>query len=266
MSHTVSTLISSPRGEVITITVIGAGGTGSLLLGTLARLNQAILRLKRIYLHVKVFDFDRISDNNIVRQNFSPSDIGLFKSKVIVERLNRFYNTRWTGFPYRWEEEPEEVRANIIITCVDTASTRFALSKKLRKWTETTDHPEKFAYWIDIGNTQHTCNIIMGGYGELAGEITGDEFIEGTGKERLKKESVLPFITQRHPDLRKHEKRNPSPSCSLAESLNEQSIMINDFAAKIGGKLLWELITQDKLSWCGCYANIETMNFKKIKC
>jgi PRTRC genetic system ThiF family protein len=265
MSHTISQLVTHPAGERITVAVIGAGGTGSLLLGTLARLNQAIIRLRSIYLQVRVFDPDRITDNNISRQNFSPSDRGRFKSKVITERLNRFYNTQWMGFPYAWEEEPELVRANIIITCTDTASSRTKLSRKLKKWSQTTDHPRRFAYWLDLGNTATTSNVILGGYGEASGDITSEEWIEGNWDKRLKKEAVLPFITERY-NLRHYEKKNPLPSCSLAESLNQQHIMINDITSKVGAMLLWDLFTQEKLTWCGAFCNIESLNIKKIKC
>jgi PRTRC genetic system ThiF family protein len=268
MSHHISHLITTPAGETITISVIGAGGTGSILLGTLARLNQAILRLKRIHLRVRVFDPDRITDNNIARQNFSLSDIGMFKSRVITERLNRFYNTQWLGFPYTWEEDPDRVRANIIITCIDTAASRIRLSKKLSKWSETSDHPSRFCYWLDCGNGATNFNVLLGGYGQHSTQITPEEFVAGNKsdwEERVTRESRLPFVTELY-DLRKHEKRNPSPSCSLTESLTQQSILVNDMCSKVACLLLWDLMTLEWLTWRGCFGNLTTLNFKKIPC
>src|SRR3954471_427736 len=145
MTHKVNTLISNPYGNVVTVTVIGCGGTGSILLATLARLNQALLRLRRVYMHVRVFDPDRISENNVTRQAFSPSDIGRFKSVVLAERINRFYNTTWIGFPYSWQDSLDTVRSNIIITCTDTASSRIELHPYLIEWSATTEHPRKLA-------------------------------------------------------------------------------------------------------------------------
>jgi hypothetical protein len=120
-THKVNTLISNPYGSTVTITVIGAGGTGSILLTTLARLNQAILRLKRTYLRIRVYDPDRITENN------------------------------------------------------------------------------------------------------------------------------------------------PSPSCSLAESLGQQHIMINDLCAKVASCLIWDLFTQERIDWRGSFISLDNLNIKKLR-
>jgi PRTRC genetic system ThiF family protein len=272
-THKVNTLISNPYGSTVTITVIGAGGTGSILLTTLARLNQAILRLNRTYLRIRVYDPDRITENNVTRQAYSPSDIGLFKCITLVQRLNRFYNTTWYACPYTWAEDPESVRANLIITCTDTAVSRTTLAPYLPEWNSTTDHPRRFAYWLDLGNTLSTAQVILGGYGAKdheytpgSSQISGDEFAEGDWKNRIDTEPIprLPFVTEMY-DLKEYETANPSPSCSLAESLGQQHIMINDLCAKVASCLIWDLFTQERIDWRGSFINLETLNIRKLR-
>ena len=72
------------------VAVIGCGGTGSALIGGLPLLHQALLVTGHPGLQVTVADGDRVSATNCVRQPFSESDIGLFKSTVLVNRLTCF--------------------------------------------------------------------------------------------------------------------------------------------------------------------------------
>ena len=50
-------------------------------------------------LAVTVIDGDRISAANCVRQPFSASEIGLFKSVVLINRLNLFWGLDWQAVP-----------------------------------------------------------------------------------------------------------------------------------------------------------------------
>lgn len=275
MPHKVNTLVAEPYGNVLTISVLGAGGTGSLFVGTLARLNQAYMMLRRKYLQVRVFDPAKVREANRGRQGFSLADVGAYKAKSLVERINRFYSTQWQGIPRRWEDSLDLVQSNIIVSCTDTASSRIKLASHLEHWTKTKDHPKKFAYWLDMGNTKMTCQVILGGYGKepVATEISEKEFINNgiqDARNRIKemKKSPayrLPFITEMY-DLAKYESEDTTPSCSLFEALESQHIMINDMSAKLGGMLIWDLLMEKELTWCGGYFNLKTLNSKRIKC
>jgi len=52
----------------VTITVIGCGGTGSLLLARLARVHYALLKIGRKGLQVNVIDDDIVEEHNVGRQ------------------------------------------------------------------------------------------------------------------------------------------------------------------------------------------------------
>jgi molybdopterin/thiamine biosynthesis adenylyltransferase len=73
----------------ITVNVVGAGGTGSQMLTALARINHALLNLNHPGLMINAFDDDRISEANLGRQLFSESEIGMYKSVALINRLTK---------------------------------------------------------------------------------------------------------------------------------------------------------------------------------
>jgi PRTRC genetic system ThiF family protein len=95
--HTISpALLNKP----IRIVVVGCGGTGSAIAAGLPYLHQALLANGHPYgLRVTLMDGERISATNCVRQPFSVCEIGLFKSVVLVNRLNLFWGA--IGKPFR---------------------------------------------------------------------------------------------------------------------------------------------------------------------
>ncbi|MGI8743641.1 MAG: hypothetical protein ACR2NN_13925 [Bryobacteraceae bacterium] len=79
---------------------MGCGGTGSTIASGLPYLHQSMLATGHPGgLDVTLIDGDRISAANCVRQPFSESEIGLFKSVVLVRRLNLFWGLEWKGVP-----------------------------------------------------------------------------------------------------------------------------------------------------------------------
>src|SRR5258708_24497057 len=82
--------------RTVKVAVIGCGGTGSAVISGLPHLHQALLAYgHRSGLAVTIFDGDRILATNFVRQPFSASWIGLFKSVVVVNRLHMFWGLDW---------------------------------------------------------------------------------------------------------------------------------------------------------------------------
>jgi tRNA A37 threonylcarbamoyladenosine dehydratase len=71
-----------------TVVIVGCGGSGSALIGGLPFLHQALVAVGQPGLQVIVGDGDRVSATNCVRQPFSESEIGLYKSVV--------QNVTWT--------------------------------------------------------------------------------------------------------------------------------------------------------------------------
>jgi hypothetical protein len=82
-------------------------------------LHQALLAAGHPALQVIVADGDRLSATNCVRQPFSESEIGLFKSTVLVNRLNLFWGLNWQAST-EYVTRKTQGKVDILISCVDT--------------------------------------------------------------------------------------------------------------------------------------------------
>ena len=71
--HYTDNYLMSPQ-HPVTVNLIGAGGTGSQVLTCLARLDAALRGLGHPGLFVTLYDPDIVTEANIGRQLFGPSD------------------------------------------------------------------------------------------------------------------------------------------------------------------------------------------------
>jgi sulfur-carrier protein adenylyltransferase/sulfurtransferase len=111
------------------VAVVGCGGTGAALIGGLPFLHQALTAMGHPGLQVTVADGDKVSANNCVRQPFSESEIGLFKSTVLVNRLNLFWGLKWQAST-EYVTRKTQGRVDILISCVDTRTARLISSAR----------------------------------------------------------------------------------------------------------------------------------------
>lgn len=222
--------------QVIKVVMVGAGGTGSALLPRLMQLHHALLALGHPGgLHVTVYDDDTVSESNIGRQGFFPSDVGQNKAMLLVNRLNMAWGTQWTGLPYRVSKS-SRLRPDIIIGCVDTRKARAAILGCVSN---------SRAYYLDCGNTQNSGQVVLGEIGS---------------KTTLKQPDRLPSVADLFPEA-----VNPSldaaddaPSCSVAEALTKQSLVINMAMATAAFNLLWTMFREKKLNYSGQFINLQT--------
>ena len=253
----------------IRIAVAGAGGNGSQVLSGLARLHLALRALGHHGLDVCVFDPDLVTPANIGRQLFSPSDLGQPKAIVLVNRINLFFGLQWQAVPslYKPKQRRPVPRADILIGCVDTAAARRELAKS------------NFRYWLDLGNTATTGQVILGTrqcrpFAEILEEdlMRGRPESERPGAnaqanvmaKRMKKRDYLDprrpkLVTEIFPELLNRKlKEDNTPSCSLAEALERQDLFINQSVATFALQLLWQFIRNGGLDIHGYFINLET--------
>lgn len=229
----------------ITVLVIGAGGNGSQMMQQLGRIDCALRGLGKPGLFVALIDDDKVSEANCGRQLFNPADIGEYKSTLITSRINRFYGTTWWAIADRFTAKKWIESTNVLITCTDNVESRLEaqawcehFSKKRQR---SSRHETTFHYWIDLGNSKTTGQVICGS-----------------------PVHALPTVIDMYPKAKKMESRDDTPSCSLAEALGKQDMFINTFVSNIAGKLFWEMCTQKEINWRGAYINLDTFNIKKI--
>jgi PRTRC genetic system ThiF family protein len=257
--HITDNYLINPTNPV-TVNVIGAGGTGSQMLTALARINHALLNLNHPGLIVKAFDDDRISEANLGRQLFSESEVGMYKSVALINRLNRFFGTNWKARTHRFADTlytDDTYKANIFVTCVDTAKSRFEVSEMLYelKSYRSLDRDSPL-YWMDLGNSRDTGQVILSTIGK----------VEQPASEKFQPVSELPFITEMFKDqLETADQFDDTPSCSLAEALTKQDLFINSSVATMGASLLWQLFQQGMIFNRGAFINLRTSITQPLK-
>ena len=257
--HIVDNHIINPANPV-TVNVIGAGGTGSQMLTAIARINHALKSLNHPGLSVTVFDDDRISEANLGRQLFSESEIGLYKSVALINRLNRFFGTNWKARTHRFGDElfnENSYKANLYITCVDTAKSRFEVSELLYDLSVNSGYDrERPLYWMDLGNSRDTGQVVLSTIGN----------IKQPDSEKYQTVADLPFITEMFRDqLEQADLIDDTPSCSLAEALSKQDLFINSSVATLGASLLWQLFQQGIIFNRGMFVNLKSFISQPLK-
>lgn len=242
----------------ITVKVIGCGGSGSQMLQALARINVSLIALGHPGLLVQAWDADKVTEANLGRQLFSKADLDQYKAKILVERLNRFYGFNWTANPLRWDESclKDNLFANIMISCVDNVSTRETIqAMKMMKGTSAFRRREPFnvpVYWIDLGNTQNSGQVVLGTFGDIKQPKRTRDTVKS-----------LPTIMDMFPNLKKFEKPE-APSCSLAEALDRQDLFINSTLAQFAATILWKMFRELHIRYHGCYLNLQTLTVNPI--
>lgn len=214
---------------------IGVGGTGSYLVPYISRLmlnnNENKARIGEYVL----IDGDKVSKENIGRQNFIEEDIGKFKSDVLTKRystslkVNIVSKSMYITTKETLEEKIKD-RTSMIISCVDNNKTRQLISETIESHlTYCRDY-----FWIDSGN-----------------EKTGGQvFITGNIKKlRPHYEEIIGVtdITKIYPEILSPQDVLPDDSC--AERINQgvQDINVNTTAASIIFNVVNSLLSHEKI-------------------
>lgn len=214
----------------VKVIVVGAGGNGSILITQLVKLHHAMLALGHHYgLDVLVIDGDTISEANLIRQEFRPWEVNQYKAIALVNRLNHENALDWDA-EIEYLTNNSYYEADIVIGCVDTRKARLAIK-----------HACKAHYYLDCGNTEMTGQVVL-----------------GENNIRKEVEYRLPLAGEIFPELLDAtlDKVDDGPSCSLAEALQKQNIMINTMVANCAVNLLATLFRTGSLSYHGNFINL----------
>ncbi|SIT96131.1 PRTRC system ThiF family protein [Epilithonimonas bovis DSM 19482] len=245
----------------ITINLIGAGGTGSQMLTTLARMSHALTELNHAGFSVRLWDDDVITRANLGRQLFAESELGLKKSVALINRTNRFFGTNWKAETVKFERNhlnnlPENASANIFISCVDSVKSRFEIAEILKSLSNSGYYSNRSRYWLDFGNSQFSGQVLLSTVGT----------IRQPDSEKYETVENLPFVTEEFGELLKQsETEDDTPSCSLAEALEKQDLFINSVLAQMGSSLLWNLFRNGMTENRGFFLNLKSFQSQPIR-
>lgn len=131
-AHFVHNYIINPTNPV-TINLIGAGGTGSVMFGYLVKIDHCLRALGHPGLYVQLFDGDSVSPSNIGRQLFADAEVGQNKAVCLINRANRFSGTNWRAYDCHYDKSnlsrfANYGAANIFLSCVDSVDARFEMA------------------------------------------------------------------------------------------------------------------------------------------
>lgn len=234
----------------VSIHLVGCGGNGAQMTACLARLDIAMKALGHPHgLHVTAIDADRVAEANVGRQLYSPADLGRHKALVTIHRLNQFYGLDWLAQPTRFEAyKPSRYSspsADLLISCVDSRSARRMLHETVF------DGAGRYRYWLDLGNTEATAQVVLG---------------QGPGQSGRGEGQRLPCVTELFPELLDASVSDDNrPSCSVRMSLASQGLFINDVAVRFGVQLLYELFSRGRIAQHGAVINLDSKRVGPIE-
>ena len=220
--------VQSPGGY--NIIVIGAGGTGGYLIRDLARFIYAVKEKgdSRPFT-IKLVDADVVEQKNILRQNFTPRDLGKPKAEVQARRYSSSFGLEIQAIN-RMIESPEDISSlldhsrhgdrnvqNIIIGCVDNNKARRHVAETMRLWNGT--------YWIDSGNESKSGQVVCG-YGQY------NRY--GYSNISRNEQFWLPNVTNLFPEIldpAEDDVEQADVSCADRSLVDRQNISVNQTAA-----------------------------------
>jgi PRTRC genetic system ThiF family protein len=223
--------------RAINVLLVGCGGNGAQMLMGLASLDTAMRAISPRSLHVTVVDDDIVTEANLGRQPFYRCDLGNSKARTLTERINLAHGLDWRAVHGRAPAAIGVKGVDIVITCVDTAAARRAIGAAIAG---TLGPP---FYWLDLGN-----------------RATDGQFIIGCSKlARHEGDRRLPTVLEYFPELADETiAEDDTPSCSVAEALERQSLFVNRVVASHALALLFELLGRGSIGHAGAFVNLAT--------
>ena len=230
----------------VRVLVVGCGGTGSAVVAGLPYLHQSLIAHGHPGgLHVTVVDGDTISPTNCIRQPFARSEVGLNKAIVLVNRINLFWGLKWDAVPAHLRPgtfisrsySGDDLRAHIVVGCVDTRAARAVIRDAVGKWS-------RVSYMVDAGNNVDSGQFIM-----------GEPLNERNRRSRLRLRTaaeLYPEIVDPNLD------DDGEPSCSAVEALERQSPFVNSTLAQHTLALLARVFRYGEINYHGVFINLAT--------
>lgn len=228
--------------RTVRVVVVGAGGTGSHVLTGLVDLHLSMLALGHPGgVEVICYDDDLVSEANIGRQKFAPSDVGLPKAVVLINRANMLFGTDWKAVVKRIDKHSNMKDCDLVIGCVDNRQARADILKLFSS-----------CYWLDFGNRKDDGQVVLGQIPSRHDNAT--VMHNGLTVSRL------PHVGDLFPEIMNADLESPDdgPSCSLAEALEKQSLFINKSVADYGLNLLSMLFRHGEIAFHGGFINLKS--------
>lgn len=263
LSYAQSVPLLVPGRREIEFILVGAGGTGGLLIGAVARLMLEIESKTHKSANCTVVDFDTVEAVNIPRQNFQPSEIGLSKAEVLAARYSLAYGCKIGAIAQPFTQKLIHSRWQklvIIIGCVDNSAARTEISQCL-KYNERDRPPHIF--WLDCGNhaSKSAGQVLLG----TTSHFTLDKAFDHPHHPNFCIQ--LPSPSLQHPELLEalpEELNSPRLSCAEIQARNQQSLFVNQQVAAIASDYLLALTLTGGLKRFATYFDSQSGSMRSL--
>lgn len=216
--------------NVIDVALIGCGGNGSEALDILTQFDAALKALGHSGLSVTAYDGSVVRSPNLVRQRFWPHDVGQFKSSVLINRYNIALGLNWRAVPENYIPSTDQNEYDMIISAVDLPSVRTEIADCLF---------DNTVIWLDMGNAEHHGQAVLGRI------------------ERNNKKSIYPHVLDHYEEIRDMAD-DVKKSCSSAESLASQGMLVNRTITCSGMNMVWDLLRHGETTKNMSFINLES--------
>ena len=108
------------------VTVVGAGALGS----------HVVLFLRNLDVELRVIDFDRVEQKNVLSQFHSKKSVGKSKVQSVQQSMQFLFGRKISGVPHRLRSDNADellVGSLLIIDCLDNIESRRILSNAARR-------------------------------------------------------------------------------------------------------------------------------------
>mgnify|MGYP000507133194 CR=1 FL=1 len=243
MNELIAPVSFSGFDQTTKVYLVGAGGTGSAVLGQLFKLHKSLIATGGKGLSVTVFDPKKVTLTNVIRQGFwSESDVGYPKATLAVNRFNQFGGMNWSAI--NEEYSPSRDLPDLLITTIDSAKGRLKIGRCLEALKEHAVSKDRL--WLDIGNGSKSGNALIG-------SLTGYN-------SKTKTPSPYQLLAQQWEEV--DDSEISKPSCSAIEALAKQPLGINDAVSSLAQfMLLYPLFKNGKCQHQGFYFDQENFGY-----
>jgi PRTRC genetic system ThiF family protein len=229
-----------PPDAPIQIILVGAGGTGSHILQSLARLAAHVGAAGGPGLEIVVLDGDAVEAKNVGRQLFSRADVGLNKAQALATRFSAVFGLAMLAVPAMAtpailadlaRRRPRAVYP-ILVGAVDTAAARRVLHDALVAG--------QARLWLDCGNEADSGQVCVGSATTPA-QLAGCLALAGVC-------AALPAPSLLYPNLITPPKQPKRGDCAAAVAANVQDLMTNQAVAAVAAQYLYTIVVRRRLT------------------
>ncbi|MDQ3398934.1 MAG: PRTRC system ThiF family protein [Deinococcota bacterium] len=223
---------------------MGAGGNGSKLVVGMKNMDGALRALGHPGIHLALADGDLVSDSNLVRQSFYPSDVGLPKATVLINRINLSCGLAWEALPrHVTADDIARCGSDLLVSCVDSRKARADVQEGLER-------NRRVLYHMDLGNTRDSGQVTLG---------------QPLGYYNRRKRDRLRTAFELFPELTDTTlPEDDTPSCSTMEALEKQDLFVNDLLVTVALALLWRLFRYGEITHHGAFVSAATGSVRPL--